>query len=542
MATHLPESRTVRPLLHGSGIAVLILGVAGLVYVMGGTRTVYPHFGYLPVMAAAYFFGRSGGIIAGVVMGLAVGPWMPLEVAEQSTQEPVNWLWRTVFFVIVGFGVGHIVQQLRASAENIYRASRRDAHTALLNRAAFLDTLTARRNGRRSGPLTCILVDLLGYERVLCALGSNEADNLVCSTANRMQEAFPDTQLYQLTPTRFAVILDQGTEQALRCVDRVQELLSAPLTARGITIPMTLRFGIANSKSSDTDPWRLSQQAATALELAHQERRDHILHYPELDILQQDALQLIGAFREALDSGAGLSVSYQPIVDLQTGQCHSVEALVRWQDKRFGAVSPSRLVPLVEAAGMAPALTRWMLGRVVGEWPNWSPYSRAGVAINISALDLEDPELPEYMESLMAETGFPVERLDVELTESEVMVHVGRAMETLDRLNDMGVRISIDDFGTGRSSLAYLSQLPASTLKIDRSFIDGLASDANKQTITRIAIELARDLGFRSVAEGVEDEGIHNCLREWGCDRAQGYFYARPLSLDDLIPWLQARA
>lgn len=535
------RSRVAKSAVAGPGIAILIAGVTGLVYVAGGTRTVYPHFGYLPVIAAAYFFGRPGGIIGGVLTGLALGPWMPLAVTEHSAQEPINWLWRTGFFVLVGVGVGEIVQRLRKHAKAIYESSHFEPSTHLPNRVAFLEDLSTRiQDVAPDAVVSCVMADLLGYERILCGLGPTEADELASVAANRLEDLAPGVRVYQLRPARFAVLIDGDAEQARQQVHSLTDRLATAVNVRGLTVPLSFRFGIA--ANSAQNPRRLGQQAATALELAHQQRQDYVLHRPELDQQQQEAAQLIGAFRDALDSGIGLGVVYQPIVDLSTGRCHSVEALLRWRHETFGIVSPAKLIPLVETAGLTPVLTQWLIRHVMDERRCWADHPEVGLAINVSVLDLETSMLPEQLEATLSRADFPAERFEVEVTESEIMLNVGRAMETLHQLRALGVSIAIDDFGTGQSSLAYLSQLPATTLKIDRSFIDGLTSEPRNRTIARAALQLARDLGLKSVAEGVESQEVHDQLVEWGCDRAQGYFYSKPMPAHELVQWLQARA
>jgi EAL domain-containing protein (putative c-di-GMP-specific phosphodiesterase class I) len=217
-----------------------------------------------------------------------------------------------------------------------------------------------------------------------------------------------------------------------------------------------------------------------------------------------------------------------------------VEALLRWRRPRHGLVPPGQFIPLAEQGGLIKPLTRWVLGEALNQCRTWEHAGRPmPVAVNLSARDLQDPHLVSGLSELLAARGLPPQRLQLELTESAMMADPAHAADVLCALDARGVRLSIDDFGTGYSSLAYLGKLPVSELKIDRSFVMGMATHGSKDTtIVRSTAQLGHHLGLKVVAEGVENGDVLERLHNLGCDAAQGYYIAHPMSADDLGGWL----
>jgi EAL domain-containing protein (putative c-di-GMP-specific phosphodiesterase class I) len=248
---------------------------------------------------------------------------------------------------------------------------------------------------------------------------------------------------------------------------------------------------------------------------------------------------LLGELRQAITANQ-LVLHFQPKVSLETGRIVHAEALVRWQHPQHGLLAPDRFIPLAEQTGLIAPLTDWVLDAALRQARVWRERGRAiPVAVNVSVQNLDDPRLAASVAELLDRYGVPPRDLIVEITETSVLVDPARATEVLGRLRTLGVRVAIDDFGAGQSALGYLKQLPADELKIDRSFIRDLQHNDRDAAIVRAAIELGHSLGLSVVAEGVEDEVTWDQLASLGCDVAQGYFMARPLTADDLETWLR---
>jgi EAL domain-containing protein (putative c-di-GMP-specific phosphodiesterase class I) len=260
------------------------------------------------------------------------------------------------------------------------------------------------------------------------------------------------------------------------------------------------------------------------------------------DPYSAERLQLLGELRAAITAGE-LVLHYQPKVDVSSDRVLGVEALVRWQHPTRGLLPPGDFVPLAERTGAIGELTRWVLDTALEQCRAWRD---AGLdmtmAVNLAAPNIVDAALPDLVAELLERWDVPGDRLECEISEHTVMADPHRAIDVLERLRAMGVRLSLDDFGTGHSSLAYLKRLPLDEVKIDRSFVIGMSEDPDDAAIVRSTIDLARHLGLEVVAEGVESEAILSDLVDLSCDVAQGFYLSRPLPAGQLGDWLLARA
>ena len=254
-------------------------------------------------------------------------------------------------------------------------------------------------------------------------------------------------------------------------------------------------------------------------------------------------LALMGQVRPAIENEEFV-VYYQPKVRLSDGRVAGAEALIRWEHLERGLVPPDEFIPLVEKTVLLRPLTHYVLNEVMRQWRDWTDTLgvRIPIAANLSPRSLLDLQLPDQVEELLDRWGMPPGYLKLELTESFLMADSGRSTGVLDRLAGLGIGLSIDDFGTGYSSLSHLKRLPIEEIKIDRSFVTHMHDDANDFMIVRATIELGKNLGLRTVAEGVEDRETFDRLADFGCDEAQGYYIARPMPPDEFGRWLSVRS
>jgi EAL domain-containing protein (putative c-di-GMP-specific phosphodiesterase class I) len=301
---------------------------------------------------------------------------------------------------------------------------------------------------------------------------------------------------------------------------------------------MATSIGVAPFVAGQTLP-------ATVLRTAHsaaQDARSHpsmiAFYSSDADAIHQRSFRLLQDFSAALQTKDELSLAYQPRIELATGRCTGAEALLRWQHPELGSISPAEFIPVVEQTSLAGPMTMWVLDVGLSQLSQWRA---AGIAlrlsINVSASNLEDPQFAQWVQLHLLKHRVQPDWVELEVTESAIMGDVINAMSQLTALRDAGVHVAIDDFGTGHSSLAYLQKLPAKILKIDRSFVSGIDQGEREQTLIRSMISLARDLGYRVVAEGVETANASDWLTATGCDEGQGYFYARPMSAENFESW-----
>jgi EAL domain-containing protein (putative c-di-GMP-specific phosphodiesterase class I) len=298
-------------------------------------------------------------------------------------------------------------------------------------------------------------------------------------------------------------------------------------------------IGIAVAPEHGEEGETLLRRVDLAMQAAKRAGESPVVYSTACDPYDPHRLVVLGELRRAIENDH-LVLHYQPKVDLKDGRVLGAEALVRWRHPKQGLVSPDRFIGLAEQGGLIKALTGWVLDRAVTDCRAWERDGRTlSVAVNLSARNLQDAQLADYITQLLASHGLPADRLELELTESAVLADPRRAAETLERLDQSGVALAIDDFGTGYSSLAYLRKLPVSQLKIDKSFVMAMVRNHEDSMIVRSTSDLGHNLGLQVVAEGVEDKPTWDMLGEFGCDAAQGYYMARPMPGPELSAWLR---
>jgi EAL domain-containing protein (putative c-di-GMP-specific phosphodiesterase class I) len=266
------------------------------------------------------------------------------------------------------------------------------------------------------------------------------------------------------------------------------------------------------------------------------------VYTPSYDDHSPRRLTLMSELRHALDKDQ-LNVYYQPKVHIRTGKLYGAEALSRWKHPRHGFISPDEFIPMAERTRMVKHLTVWALKQTFSQCAAWHAHGLdLTVSVNLSAKDLHDPELPDIIAGIAASTGIKPAWMMLEITESSIMTDPERSMDIIQRLHEMGYKLSIDDFGTGYSSLAYLKKMPLTELKIDKSFVSEMLESESDKVIVKATINLAHNLGLQVTAEGVESQAIVDLLAGFDCDIAQGYYFSEPLALLDFEEWMRREA
>jgi diguanylate cyclase (GGDEF)-like protein len=396
---------------------------------------------------------------------------------------------------------------------------------------AELEAVLARRLAGSSVPAVAVL-ELEGFADVNETLGHQHGDRVLRGVAGRLEHAVGDGDLVaHIHGSAFAVLCDAGHVDAVvtRCRDALQETLELA----GLEIDLGAFAGIASGPAEDASA--LLREADVAVRRAR-ERRVRALHYePAMGAGAASRVELVPHLRRAIAAGE-LVLHYQPKLDLRTGALAGVEALVRWDRPGHGLVPPGMFIDVAERTGLIRPLTTWVLGAALADQAAWAATSlRTPVAVNLSARVLQPAVVAEVAALLPGAAAGG--GLELEVTESAAMIDPVEGLAVLEELAGLGVRLSVDDFGTGHSSLAYLERLPVAALKIDRSFMAGLAERRAGASIVTATIELGHRLGLDVVAEGVEDEATLAALRGLGCDLAQGFLIGRPMPAAALREW-----
>ncbi|MEV6629196.1 bifunctional diguanylate cyclase/phosphodiesterase [Actinoplanes sp. NPDC051470] len=438
-------------------------------------------------------------------------------------------------------------RMVRSTGES-ERAGRVDALTGLPNRRALQASVVERGLGRGlhrpERQLALLLLDIDRFRTVNDALGHALGDRLLIEVARRLAAAVPPHDLVvRLGGDEFAVLATRvdGPAAACRIAGHLGEALGRPFLLGGTTVDVSASIGIAVQNERGSDGAALLRQAEAAMYDAKQ-RGDQVAVYgPDAAHCSPDRLTLLADLRRALleDRGSdGITLFYQPQIAIATGEVVGVEALLRWRHPTRGLVGPEELLRVAEQTPVMRMLTARVLREVIAQLGVWRAAGRdIRASVNVSVRDLHAGDIADQISALLAAAGVPAGMLQLEITESALMADPHRVVETITRLDRMGVAISLDDFGTGYSSLQHLRRLPLSEVKIDRSFVLGMVGDHSDAAIVRSVIGLAAALGLRVVAEGVEDERTWRALAEVGCHAAQGWFHARPMPVEELGVW-----
>ena len=420
-----------------------------------------------------------------------------------------------------------------------------DPLTELPNRALLVDRLQqALQHSRRDLEQVALLVmDLDQFKEVNDTLGHVHGDRLLQELGRRLSGLLRGSDtLARLGGDEFAVLLTTAADEdgAVRVAEKIAEALEEPFGLDGLAIQAAASIGIAVSPDHGTDPQTIMQRADVAMYVAKRNGMGYAVYQPDHDRHSVRRLTLTSELRRAVDEGE-LVLHYQPKLAVPSGVVVGVECLVRWEHPEHGLLPPDEFIELAEVSGLIQPLTRFVTTEGVRQCRSWLDADLdLTVAVNISVRNLYEPGFVEWLGSVLAEHGLPPERLLLEITESEVMEDPVVATTVLGRVGAMGVRISIDDFGTGYSSLSHLRQLPIDEIKIDCSFVAGLATNEHDAVIVRSIVDLGHNLGREVSAEGVEDERTWHRLVELGCDRAQGHLLGVPMPAGELARWLTA--
>jgi len=439
--------------------------------------------------------------------------------------------------------LNHMREGIARREREILRLAYEDGLTRLPNRALLLDRLDQglRAAIRRSEPLTVMVLDLDRFKEINDMLGHMAGDVVLKQVAARLQAVLRDSDtVARLGGDEFALVLPMADTDLVRVVARrIALALRTPVEFEGQPLDVAASIGSAIFPQHGEDAGTLIRHADAAMYVAKRNNSGHAFYDPSYDVGQREHLSLLSELRRAVEESQ-LRAYYQPQIDLATGRVRGVEALVRWRHPTRGLLSPVEFMPYAEQTGFVRVVTRWMLAVTVRQCGKWAAQGMPlQVSVNISARDLMNRELPYVVADLLRTHAVPAHLLCLEITESSFMEDPKHAQATLQQLDGLGIKLAIDDFGTGFSSLAYLKKLPVAELKIERSFVMGMAEDKDDRVIVRSTIELAHNLGLLVVAEGVENEDALEQLRELGCDFVQGYLVCGPLRRRTLESWLQ---
>jgi len=454
-------------------------------------------------------------------------------------------------YVDLALGLGVLYVALFAISLSVTRRLRRqlrlntylaehDALTDLPNRSVFQQRAAAAIAAatRRDVPVAVAIVDLDRFKEINDTLGHSNGDALLTVLAKRLADQLrPDDTVARLGGDEFGLIL-RDCEDPEGALWRLRSTIEREVLVNGLPLSVDSSIGYVVARADGIDVDELLQRAEVAM-YAAKARHAGVLRYdPSQDLYDASNLSLAGELRHAIDAGE-LVLHYQPKARMHDGRVDALEALVRWQHPMLGLLPPDRFVPLAEQSDLIDRLTEWVVHRALADVCELQVVSGlVSVAVNVSARNLGRPGLVELVRRELAATGLHAETLVVEMTETALLADPAGAARVLGDLRALGIRVSLDDFGSGQTSLGYVATLPIDELKIDRSFVGELATSRADAAIVRSVVDLGHNLGLQVVAEGIETDACWAAAAAAGCDLAQGFFLARPMPIGEVGPWL----
>jgi len=409
--------------------------------------------------------------------------------------------------------------------------------TELPNRQAVISMVAALVE--KNSPFCIYHLNLSRIKDVNESLGYDIGDYLIKATAERLKHVESCCFLGHLGADEFVLIVRESEQVSLDVmVTRILDTLEASFDVKGMSLQLQAKLGIASFPQHCSDGKSILQLSDTALNFSRKHNLTTQIYHQGLDVNSAERLKLVSDLKYAI-SGDQLILHYQPKLNLKTGIVTHVEALVRWQHPKLGMIPPDDFIHIAEQTGQINALTQWVFLTALTQFNTWKAMGiDINIAVNISAENLKDPLFDRFIRDSVAQESVPPSSITLEVTESAVVDNPEAAIALLGQFKEDGFKISIDDYGTGYSSLAQLKQLPVNELKIDKSFVQRLEHDEDDQIIVRSTIELAHNMGLSVVAEGIEDQYSLSWLAKHGCELAQGYFISRPQPSEKITPWL----
>lgn len=443
-------------------------------------------------------------------------------------------------------GLADLAAMVMAQIELQHALGRIDPSSGLPNRNQFIEDLADLANERPAGEARlAAMVNLATPEQLndaMRAMGAGYFDEIVGEAVRMLRAVIgPARKLYHVATTQFVFLAEPGADVQRFCdwLGCWLDLRANAMTPRFVT---TTTIGVAPFSVGRSDPLEVLRDMHSAAHDALEGTRRVRVFSAEQNAVFLRRFYLVNEFGAALEGEGQLRLVFQPKVELATGRCIGVEALLRWNHPVLGEVSPGEFFPIIEQTSLARATTRWVLMRALRQIAEWRKSGlKLQVAVNVSAVNLLETDFCVHVFEQLRLHALPPEALALEITESALMKNRALAMQTLEHLAAAGVHLAIDDFGTGYSSLAYLQSVPAHVVKIDQSFVRDVDTDAYKRALVNTMVKLSHDLGHKVVAEGVETAAVAGYLKDAGCDQVQGYLYARPLEPEDFERWICAK-
>ncbi len=535
-------SKPVWSLLKILILIILFISSTLIIYFTGGTGFAFPYLILLPVLLSATWFGFSGAIPCAIAGGVLLGPWMPLSVSAGISQTTENWLIRIIFFLLIGAFSAGLFRRLRQANQRYIQALESDRKTGLRTQIGLTRDIEALLEEGSKASICSSAILLLRMQdlwEILQSMGVNTAELVVKNVARRIsQNIEAPHQIYRFSKSELTIVLSVASQEEVKSIFEVAQKLGEKETmVNGIPLRVLIVAGSYLIKEGDDNAETVIGRARTGLSVAIEEDVSYRLYDPAFDEKTAERVQLIARVRDGL-ANQEFQLFYQPKIHLQTGQHLGSEALLRWFNHENKMVMPGLFIPKVESTTLIDPVTRFVIARACEDIRS---QGLASVSVNFAIKNLMNPALINDLGNIVSSYGVNPESLEIEITEGALIQDPVQAKAAVGRLRDQGFKVSLDDFGTGYSSFQYLTQLPLSGLKIDRTFVNNLATSTEAHTLIESMISMAQALRLEVTVEGIETEEQLKIVTSLGADLAQGFYYSRPLPLPEYQLWAKNR-
>ena len=521
-------------------VLVFIIGAATLVYMTGGTKLSYLQFFYIPILITGFWFGPLRGSVLGMIAGLIVGPLMPESVPDHIYQEPYTWIFRLSFFTIIGALAGFGSQLTQAYFKVIEQRFLTDGVTQLPNYTGLQSLYNSAE--ALSNLASIILIKLKQFQDVEMVFGPETADKVALACKERLLKIIgPHHTLGRISPDCFTLCLEKGHDP-LKLAQYLVEGLDNTYQFNDIPFLIESYFGVVVVPLDEQLAFNLVlKNALVAANYGIKQNKVISVFNNQQQETSQRNLFIVHELNQAI-LNEELLLHYQPLLSMAEGKIKGVEALARWQHPTLGMIPPAEFIEIAEKTLLINPLTKCLLKQALWQLSQWRTQGYdLLMSLNFSMKNLEDPSVIKALLGYIKEYNIPPETVQIEITESAIAPNMVHAADILQALREKRIKIAIDDFGTGHSSLKYLFDLPVDALKIDRTFVEAIMHNSAAEAIVRSAIAMGHELQLEVIAEGIEQEAQLTHLQKLGCDGGQGYFIAKPMPGDRLIPWLEER-
>lgn len=525
------------------GIVILIFIIGVFVYYTGGT-TSFVHLMYIPIFITVFLFGIKEGIVASIIAGFVLGPFMPMVVSEGIMQETRSWIFRIIMFIIIEIFVGLLLKYIRSITEAEKERAYIDIITGYPNSNKLIEDLNKMICEKKHATFSLIIFEYKNKEMINQYVNHEVGKKSYLKLLKTANDFFNSCNIYTISTNKFIILIpDRDFNHAYKIANEFADKTKQPIYIDTLPVSIVVQGGVVNFPMHGNEINEIILKLEKVLSQADKSQKNITIYDNKLELDSIKYYNTLVSLYYSLQNDM-FNLVYQPKINLENNHVVSSEALLRIKFDIYKDISIEQLVSIAEEVGFIGEITKWVINTSVKQIKEWKKTGiDTKVSINLSSIDLSDDSIINYTTNCLAIYGVDPAMLEFELTERSIIKDEQKVLSVLNKIKEAGIKISLDDYGSGHNSLSYLVNrlFPFDYIKIDKMFINNIVDEQNKVLIQGI-IETAHVLGISVIAEGVETKGQVDVLKSIDCDIIQGYYFSKPLSPEDLIEYIKIHA